>query len=79
MRFVLQNDKLAFSDYTPSLKALESSFRKAGLNISFWADCSLIRGRRIHVRNNGMIMNTVYIEADSPAQAIKSVTFAVRL
>jgi hypothetical protein len=79
MKFLLQMDKPAFSNYTPSLAALERAFRKAGLKISFLAECSPARGKKIHIRKSDKIAWSVSIEGDSPAQAVKDVAAAVRL
>jgi hypothetical protein len=79
MRFLLPSDISAFDDYTPALTALESSFRKAGLKISFLADYSPTHGKKIHIRKNAKILKTIYIEGDSPAQALKDVAQAVQL
>jgi hypothetical protein len=79
MRFVLQSDKIDFAGYTLPLEHLERSFRKAGLEISFLADCSPAQGKKIHIRRGGRITTTICIEGDSVAQAIKDVAGAVPL
>ena len=79
MKLVLQGYKRAFSGYTPSLEALENSFCKAGLKIGFWADRSLSGEKKVHIEKDGRFIKTVYIEGDSPAQAVKDVAAAIRL
>jgi hypothetical protein len=79
MRFILQSDKIMFSPYTSSLQALESSFRKAGLKVSFLADCHPERGKKVHIKIDGLLIKSIYIEGDSPAQAVRDVAAAVRL
>jgi hypothetical protein len=69
--------KEAFEGYTPALRALESSFRKAGLGISFLGFDSPVRGKVVCVKADGKIVNSVTIEDDNPAQAIKNVAQAV--
>ena len=78
MKFNLSCDIPAFEGYTPALKALESSFRKAGLGIGFLADCPPGRGKVIHIREKARIVTTICIEGDSPAQAVKDVAGAVQ-
>jgi hypothetical protein len=79
MRFTLPGDIPAFDDYTPALKALERSLRKAGLGINFLADVSPTYGKNIHIRKQARIIKTICIEGDSPAQAVKDVAGAVPL
>jgi hypothetical protein len=71
MRFVLPGDKAAFKDYTPALRATESFFRKMGLKINFLSEVSPTHGRKIHIRKDGNIIKTLYIEGCSPAQAVR--------
>jgi hypothetical protein len=80
MRHKLKCDRPAFAAYEPSLRALESSFRKAGVSLSLEA-CLLPEGggRIIFIRNDGRIVKSLKIEGDSPAQAVKDVAAAVGL
>jgi hypothetical protein len=77
MRFHVSNDQVAFEAYTPALNALERAFRKAGLTIRFLADYSPTHGKKIHIKEHAKIRKTIYIEGDSPVQAIKHITEAV--
>jgi hypothetical protein len=79
MRFVLPGDKAVFEGYTPALRALESSFRKAGLGINFLADASPTHGKKIHIRKNAKIIESLSLEGYSPAQAVKTVAAWVEL
>jgi hypothetical protein len=80
MRFKLSYDKPAFADYEPSLRALESSFKKAGVPVTFEAVVLPESGSRVvFIRNNDRITKSIMIEGDSPAQAVKDVAEAVRL
>jgi hypothetical protein len=79
MRFKLSSDKPEFEGHAPSLKALESSFRKAGLKISFLADYSPTHGKKIHIMEKAKVIKTIYIEGDSPAQTVKDVAAVVKL
>jgi hypothetical protein len=69
----------AFEGYAPALRALESSFRKAGLEISFHAHDSPLRGKMVSIRGESCndIIKIICIEGDSPAQAVKDVARAV--
>jgi hypothetical protein len=79
MRYRLKCDRPAFAEYDPS-RALESSFRKAGVSLVF-EPCLLPEdsGRIIFIRNNGRIVKSLMIEGDSLAQTVKDVAVAVRL
>jgi hypothetical protein len=80
MRFPLNYDKPAFAEYAPSLRALERSFRKAGVSLTFEAGVLPEGGGRIiFIRNDGRIIKSIMIEGDSPAQAVKDVAAAIRL
>jgi hypothetical protein len=80
MRYKLKYDRPAFAEYEPSLRALENSFRKAGVPVTFEpVDLPEGGGRVIFIRNNGRVVKSLMIEGDSPAQAVKDVAAAVRL
>jgi hypothetical protein len=76
MRFTLTSAP-AFEGYTPALRALESSFRKAGLEVSFLGFECPPTGKKILIKYRGKIVKTVVIEGDSPAQALKDVAAAM--
>jgi hypothetical protein len=80
MRYRLKSDRPAFAEYDPSLRALESSFRKAGVALVF-EPCLLPEdsGRIIFIRNNGRVVKSLMLEGDSLAQTVKDVAAAVRL
>jgi hypothetical protein len=69
---------VAFKDYRIPLRALEKSFRTAGLNIEFDAFVNS-EMRLIGVIYNGKPKNCIAIEGDSPVQAVKDVAAAVIL
>jgi hypothetical protein len=79
IRYVRQSGKAAFGNYARPLGALESAFRKAGIEASFQADVSQAGGKTVFVRVSGTLINIVYIEGDSPAQAVRRVAAAVSL
>jgi hypothetical protein len=69
---------LDFKDYLLPLRALEKSFRIAGLNIEF--DAFVNDGMRlIGIIYDGESKNCMAIEGDSPAQAVKDVAAAVKV
>jgi hypothetical protein len=77
MTFTLGTNAEMFRDYTPALRALERSFKRAGLGISFQGfDCPPT-GKKILIRYQGQFVKTVTIEGDSPAQALKDIARAV--
>jgi hypothetical protein len=80
MRYGLKCDRPAFAGYDPSLRTLESSFRKAGVSLTL-EPCVLPEagGRMIFIRIDGKVVKSLKIEGDSPAQAVKDVAAAVRL
>jgi len=70
----------AFTEYRASLKQLEDAFNLAGLPITF--TCILDDSNQKVVEVSKQTHNTIryiYIEGDSPAQAIKDVAKGVRL
>jgi hypothetical protein len=69
---------IAFKDYFVPLRALEKSFKSAGLNIEFDAFVNSAV-RLIGIIYNGKPKRCIAIEGDSPAQAVKDVAAAVRL
>ena len=80
MRYKLKCDRPAFAEYDPSLRALERSFRQAGVPVTFEPVVLPESGSRVvFIRNNGRITKSQQIEGDSPAQAVKDVAAAVRL
>jgi hypothetical protein len=79
MRYNLSGDKPAFAGYEGPLRSLEQSFRRAGLPLSFLADVIPVRGKIVHIRIRGKILKSIYIEGDSPVQAVKDVAEAVPL
>jgi hypothetical protein len=77
MTFTLGSDMEVFKDYTPALRLLERSFRRAGLGISFEGfDCPPT-GKKVLIRHLGQVVKTVTIEGDSPAQALKDIAQAM--
>ena len=79
MRYELSSDMAEFAGYELALKALERSFRKAGLGINFLAGVWPLHGKVIHIREKSKVVKTVFIEGCSPAQAVKDVAAAVRI
>jgi uncharacterized protein YbjT (DUF2867 family) len=80
MRHLLKSDRPAFAEYEASLRALENSFRKAGVPLVFEAGLLPENGGKIiFIRNDGRIVKSLMIEGDSPAQAVKDIAAAVRL
>ena len=80
MRFPLSCDKPAFAEYTPSLRLLENSFRKAGVPLTFVANILPEgKGKVIFIKLDGRAKGCRSIEGDSPAQAVKDIAEAVRL
>ena len=71
--------KDAFADYEVPLQLLEEAFCKTGLPIVFVCQTTPIGEKYVHILYNGRTNAKQYIEADSPAQAIKDVAKAVRL
>ena len=78
---ILDPDAIAaFTEYGASLKQLEDAFNLAGLPIAF--TCILDDSKQKIVEVSKQKKNTIryiYIEGDSPAQAIKDVAKGVRL
>jgi hypothetical protein len=69
----------AFEPYLESIETLEKSFRQAGLDITFRGIYTGNGGKRVEILKSGFSAGLVFIEGDSPAQAIKDVAGAVRL
>ncbi|MDR2185702.1 MAG: hypothetical protein LBO80_08595 [Treponema sp.] len=67
----------AFEGYAPALQDLESSFQKAGCEISFYGTVLPATGKTIRILSDGVVFNSISIEGDSPVQAIKDVAQAV--
>lgn len=72
-------NKEAFADYAEPLRALELAFRKSGASFSFYAWNHPEQGKRILIKHKNVVIRTVSIEGDSPAQAVKDVARAVPL
>lgn len=78
MRFQLSYDKPAFAEYARSLRALERSYRKAGVPLIFGAGLLPEGGGRIiYIMCGGRVAKSLMIEGGSPAQAVKDVAAAV--
>ena len=69
---------LEFKDYFMPLRALEKTFRIAGVKIEFdaFVDDEM---RMIGIIYDGKPKNCIAIEGDSPAQTVKDVAAAVKL
>jgi hypothetical protein len=68
-----------FADYEAPLQFLEEAFCKTGMRIDFVCAVTLGGQKYVHILYNGRTNAKQFIEADSPAQAIKDVAKAVRL
>jgi hypothetical protein len=71
-------DVEAFAGYMTALRDLEGAFNMAGVGVVFHCLNSAAFGKTVHIKW-GKAENSVSIEGDSPAQAIKDVAAAVRL
>jgi len=76
---VIGDSKNLFEEYYKPLKTLEEAFQLAGKRIEFGAGLTSNEMRYIYIYYNGKPGNTVFIEGDNPAQAIKDIVRAVRL
>ena len=82
MKFQLSCDRPAFAEYEACLRALERSFRRAGVPITLEAGVLPEGGGKIiYVTMNGRVTGggSVPIEGRSPARAVKDVAAAVCL
>jgi hypothetical protein len=70
---------IAFRDYLTVLSDLENAFRFAGEKIEFHLGLYKGQKRFVKILRDGKYNNIVFIEGDSPAQAIKDVAAAVKL
>jgi hypothetical protein len=71
-------DKEAFAGYMTALSTLEEAFNMAGALVSFICWNSPSFGKTVMIKR-GSATNSISIEGDSPAQAVKDVAGAVRL
>ena len=82
MKFQLSCDRPAFAEYEASLRALERSFRKAGVPLTLEAGVLPEGGVKIiYITKNGHVIGggSVPIEGGNPARTVKDVAAAVRL
>ena len=77
MRFQLSYDKPAFAGYARPLRALERSYRKAGVPLTLEAGVLPGGGRIIYIMYERRVAKSLMIEGGSPAQAVKDVAAAV--
>jgi len=82
MRYANKETKDAFSgreNFDRPLALLEQSFKEAGLDIEFVCAIAAYKAKIVSIYRGGFLQRQQSIECDSPAQAIKDITEAVKL
>lgn len=82
MKFQLSYDRPAFAEYEASMRALERSFKRAGVPLTLEAGVLPEGGGKIiYVTKNGRVIGgvSVLIEGCSPARTVKDVAATVRI
>jgi hypothetical protein len=70
---------LVYKDYLIPIRALEKSFKAAGLNIEFELTVSEYGNKGVVIYEGIRPPHIISIEGDSPAMAVKHIALAVRL
>lgn len=83
-RFRTEEEANEFNDYIEPIRGLEKAFRDAGVNIEFtltvWKEIETCReGKAVVINYHAPYGNSISIQGDSPAQAVKNIAAAVSL
>jgi hypothetical protein len=72
-------DIAAFTAYLKPIEFLETSLQLCDLEVEFHLRRTTTKMRYIEIHYHGKVGNSIFIEGNSPAQAIKDIAEAVRL